>query len=79
MFGSATTRRPSISKSEMNEQFRFIVESLAAANSRMSFDTLHFKRLRVGDGGEFGALSFGNLFSVAAFRRQKPHRRTWHR
>jgi hypothetical protein len=25
------------------------------------------------------ALSFGNLFSVAAFRRQKPHCRTWHR
>jgi hypothetical protein len=71
-----TTRRPSISKSEMNEQFRFIVESLAAANARMSFDTLHFKHLRVGEGREVGGVIFRKpfrRFCVAEAEIASPH------
>jgi len=76
MFGSATTRRSSIPKSEMKEQFRFIVESLGAANSRMSFDTLHFKRLRVGDGREFWGVIFRKPFQrccVSEAETPSPH------
>jgi hypothetical protein len=73
MFGSATTRRSWLTKSEMEEQFRFAVESLTPLKLSMSFDAFHFEQLRVVEDAKLGSQYFGNLFGVVAFRRQQSH------